>query len=297
MFILSGLSEAVNFLTIFKLRRLDFRLRGNDKGRNGKKGEEDYAGADLYIARLKKSIKYFPLAGLLIGIILAVIFYFFNKFLPASPAILIAIFFLYIITGGLHFDGLSDTSDGFFAYLKSGDKNRFYKAMKDINAGTAGNLAVIFYVLIMWSLLVSVNSAHAANHNIGGNGNINNIFNLNITYLSLLAFPVAGRYSIVLMSYFSNTPDNFKGIGTIFTEGTNLPAFIGASFFALVIIYFLLQLAGVFSLLITVFIVLSAAFYFGKRFGGVNGDMLGFSVKVSEIVFMLALSGFHRILY
>ncbi|MHB8232296.1 MAG: adenosylcobinamide-GDP ribazoletransferase [bacterium] len=286
MFILSGLSEAINFLTIFKLRGLDSRLRGNDK--------ED-SDSDSHIVRLKKSIKYFPLAGLLIGVILALIFYVFNKFLPASPAILISIFFLYIITGGLHFDGLSDTSDGFFAYLKSGDKNRFYKAMKDVNAGIAGNLAVIFYVLIMWSLIVSVNAAHIANHNI--NTDINGIFNLNIAYLSLLTFPVVGRYSIVLMSYFSDTPDNFKGIGTIFTEGTNLAAFALASVFALVIIYLFLKLAGVFSLLITVFIILSAAFYFRKRFGGVNGDMLGFSVKVSEIVFMLALSGFHRVLY
>ena len=172
--------------------------------------------------------------------------------------------------------------------------------MKDVNTGTAGNLAVIFYVLIMWSLLVSLNSVHAANHNYNyiafWNVNEAGIFNLNFIYPSLLAFPVAGRYSIVLTSYFSNTPDNFKGIGTIFTEGTNLTAIVVASFFAFAIIYILLGLAGVFSLLITVLGTLSAAFYFEKRFGGVNGDMLGFGVKVSEVVFMAALCGFHRII-
>lgn len=286
MFILSGLSEAVNFLTIFKLRRLDSRIRGLD--------------LHSYTSRLKKSIKYFPLAGLFIGIILALIFCVFNKFLQATPAVLISIFFLYIITGGLHFDGLSDTSDGFFAYLKSGDKDRFYKAMKDVNTGTAGNLAVIFYVLIMWSLLVSLNSVHAANHNYNyiafWNVNEAGIFNLNFIYPSLLAFPVAGRYSIVLTSYFSNTPDNFKGIGTVFTEGTNLTAIVIASFFAFAIIYIFLGLAGVFSLLVTVLGTLFAAFYFEKRFGGVNGDMLGFGVKVSEVVFIAALYGFHRII-
>ena len=259
MFILSGLSEAVNFLTVFKFKR-----------KGGKSAGED-------INKIKKSIKYFPLAGLLIGIILAFVFYIFNKFLPFQPSILISIFFLYIITGGLHFDGLSDTSDGFFAYLKSGDKDRFYKAMKDVNAGTAGNLAVIFYVLIMWSLIISVN--------------------FNFIYLVLLAFPVAGRYSIAVMSYFSDTPDNFKGIGTIFTEGTDAVSLIVASVFTVIIIYFFLKLAGIFSLLVTVFAVLSAAFYFGKRFGGVNGDMIGFTVKFSEVVFTAALIGFHGILY
>ncbi|MCL4428958.1 MAG: adenosylcobinamide-GDP ribazoletransferase [Deltaproteobacteria bacterium] len=271
MFILSGLSEAVNFLTVFKLKRKNRKSGGEEIDKDG----------DLYIKYLKKSIKYFPAAGFLIGIILASIFYIFNKFLSVQPAILVSIFFLFILTGGLHFDGLSDTSDGFFAYLKSGDKNRFYKAMKDVNTGAAGNLSVIFYVLIMWSLINSVN---------GG-------FNLNFTYLSLLTFPVAGRYSIVVMSYFSNTPDNFKGIGTIFTEGTDTWSLIAASFFTLIIIYFFLKTAGIFSLLVTVFVVLSAAFYFGKKFGGVNGDMLGFTVQLSEVIFTAALVGFHRILY
>ena len=267
MFILSGLSEAVNFLTVLK-------LKGKSRA--------------LYEDSLKKSIKYFPFAGLLIGLILAAVFYVFNKFLSVQPAILVAIFFLYIITGGLHFDGLSDTSDGFFAYLKSGDKNRFYKAMKDVNTGTAGNLAVIFYILIIWSLISSAEPVQSFNLL---NGNINFI------YLVLLTFPVAGRYSIVVMSYFSDTPDNFKGTGTIFTEGTDTASLIAASVFTLIIIYFFLKLAGIFSLLITLFAVLFAAFYFGRRFGGVNGDMLGFTVKLSEVVFTAALIGFHGILY
>ena len=287
MFILSGLSEAVNFLTVFKLKGKSRKPDGEDAGKDGTLYAE-------YADRLKKSIKYFPAAGLFIGLLLAAVFYIFNRFLPVQPSILLSIFFLYIITGGLHFDGLSDTADGFFAYLKSGDKNRFYKAMKDVNTGTAGNLAVIFYVLIMWSLITSAEPVRSFNLvNEGFNLNLN----INFIYLVLLTFPVAGRYSIVVMSYFSDTPDNFKGTGTIFTEGTDTVSLITASIFTLIIIYFFLKLAGIFSLLVTVFAVLFAAFYFGRRFGGVNGDMLGFTVKLSEVVFTAALIGFHGILY
>ncbi len=291
MFILSGLSEAVNFLTVFKFKR-----------KSGKSGGED--GKETVL--LKKSIKYFPVAGFFIGIILAVIFYVFKEFLPVRSAILISIFFLYIITGGLHFDGLSDTSDGFFAYLKSGDKNKFYKAMKDVNTGTAGNIAIIFYVLIMWSLIISAEPAQSFHLSNAGapvlNGNLFNVnagfsINLNFIYLILLVFPAAGRYSIVVMSYFSDTPENFKGIGTVFTEGTDMRSFVIASLFTVIIIYFLLNLAGIFSLLTAIFAVLLSAFYFRKRFGGVNGDMLGFTVKLSEVVFTAALLGFHKILY
>jgi len=284
MFILSGLSEAVNFLTVFKF---NWKNRKPD-GKDSVQDETLYAE---YTGRLKKSIKYFPAAGLFIGLILDAVFYIFNRFLPAQPSILFSIFFLYIITGGLHFDGLSDTADGLFAYLKSGDKNRFYKAMKDVNTGNAGNTAVIFYVLIMWSLITLAEPAQSFNPDSGF------FYNFNFMYLVLLTFPVAGRYSITVMSYFSNTPENFKGIGTVFTEGTDAVSFIAASVFTLLVIYFFLKLAGIFSLLVTVLAVLSASFYFGKKFGGVNGDMLGFTVKFSEVVFTASLIGFHGTLY
>lgn len=260
MFILSGLSEAVNFLTIFKF-----------KGKNNNIYGDSYSYEDS----LKKSIKYFPLVGLLIGIALAVVFYIFDKFLPEAPSVLISIIFLYVITGGLHFDGLSDTTDGLFAFLKSGDKTRFYKAMKDVNAGIAGNTAVIFYVLIMWSLISNAD--------------------VNFIYLSLITFPVIGRYSIVAMSYFSDTPDNFNGIGAVFTKATGKAPFIAASILTFIIIYLLLHIIGVFSLLTTIFIMLLIAFYFAGRFGGVNGDILGFTVKISEVVYLIALIGLHRI--
>ncbi len=265
---ISNLSEAVNFLTIFRLRK-----KNKADGNNNNADKDN----DLAITKLTASIKYFPLAGLFIGAILAFAFYIFDEFLPDPASALMPLLFLFILTGGLHFDGLSDTADGLFAYLKSGDKNRFYNAMKDVNTGTSGVIAVIFYILIMWIAINGISSR--------------------FIYLSLLTFPVIGRYSIVLMSYFSNTPEDFKGIGTIFTEGTKLRTFIAASIFTVIIVYVFLKLAGIFSALISTLFILAVAFYFAKKFGGVNGDMLGFSVKMSEAVYMVALHGFYKILF
>ncbi|MCL4542456.1 MAG: adenosylcobinamide-GDP ribazoletransferase [Deltaproteobacteria bacterium] len=267
MFVIRNLLEAINFLTIFKLKRQDKADGFNGDSDNGANRTN----------KLKASIKYFPLAGLFIGAVLALVFYIFNKFLAAPASVLMSILFLFILTGGLHFDGLSDTADGLFAYLKSGDKGRFYNAMKDVNTGISGLIAVIFYILVMWSIIKGMDSK--------------------FSYLSLLTFPVVGRYSIVLMSYFSNTPEDFKGTGTIFTEGTNLATFIIASFFMVIIVYIFLGLAGIFSVLVSALFILASAFYFDKKFGGVNGDMLGFSVKISEVIYIIALYGFYRILY
>jgi adenosylcobinamide-GDP ribazoletransferase len=285
MSILSEFLESVNFLTVFKFKN---------------KKNADVPQTELLI----KSIKYFPAAGLFIGIVTAFVFYVFNKFLPLYPSALISIFCLYTVTGGLHFDGLSDTSDGFFAYLKSGDKNRFYKAMKDVNTGTAGNIAVIFYVLIMWSLIISANQTYSlylsppsflALKHFAGIFSILD-FKFNFIYLVLLLFPAAGRYSIVVASYFSETPENFKGIGTVFTEGTDTKTFLYATIIAFLVICLLSGLAGFFSILITILAVLLTALYFRKKFGGVNGDMIGFTVKLSELVFAAALLGFHKVL-
>ena len=286
MAILSEFLESVNFLTVFKFKSKKYSA---------------VSQTELLI----KSIKYFPAAGLFIGIITAFVFYVFNKFLPLYPSVLISIFCLYAVTGGLHFDGLSDTSDGFFAYLKSGDKNRFYKAMKDVNTGAAGNIAVIFYVLIMWSLIISANQTYSLyaslssfltfKHFYG----IFSVFNFkfNFIYLVLLLFPAAGRYTIVVTSYFSETPENFKGIGTVFTEGTDTKTFLSASIIAFLIICLTAGLPGFFSILITILAVLLTSLYFKKKFGGVNGDMIGFTVKLSELVFVAALLEFHKILY
>ena len=284
--ILSEFLESVNFLTLFK-----FKNKKYDKVQQ----------TELLI----KSIKYFPAAGLFIGIVTAFVFYVFNRFLPLYPSALISIFCLYVITGGLHFDGLSDTSDGLFAYLKSGDKNRFYKAMKDVNVGVAGNIAVIFYVLIIWSLIISANQKYSiyaslppflVSKHFSGIFAVFN-FKLNFIYSLLIVFPSAGRYSIVVASYFLETPENFKGIGTVFTEGTDTKTFLFASILSFLIVCIPFGFAGFFSILIMILVLLLTALYFGKKFGGVNGDMIGFSVKLSELVFTAALLGIHKALY
>jgi adenosylcobinamide-GDP ribazoletransferase len=225
--------------------------------------------------QLVKSIKFFPLAGLLIGLIIGVIFYLFKIITEPNIAAVISILFLFIITGGLHFDGLSDTADGLMAFLKTGNREKFFKAMKDVNTGLSGTIVLIFYVLILWVLI--------------------NDFTSYDRLFALVSFPVAGRYSIVLMSYFSNTPEDFKGIGAIFTEGTDILSFLIASLLSVIIIYLFLKLGGIFALLITSLVILSISFCFSKRFGGVNGDMLGFGVKVSELVYLISLYSFYKV--
>ncbi len=258
--VLKDILNSVRFLTVFRF----------------KKNQKQFQGKSAFVESLQKSIKFFPLAGLFVGVVLAGVFFIFSRFLPVPASVMLSIASLFIVTGGLHFDGLSDTADGFLAYLKTGERKRFHAAIKDTYTGFAGVAAILFYILIIWVIL-------------SGGG-------LKFACFSLLSFPVAGRYSVVVLSYFLNTPEDFRGIGTVFTEGTDLLSFIVASILAGVIIFLLLGFAGFFSLLISIFFIIFLGLYFSKRFGGVNGDMLGFGVKTSEVVYMIALVGFYKII-
>ncbi|MHB1680949.1 MAG: adenosylcobinamide-GDP ribazoletransferase [bacterium] len=229
---------------------------------------------------LVKSIKFFPLAGLFIGLIIAFLYVIFNKITSPNIAPIISIIGLFIITGGLHFDGLSDTSDGLMAFLKTGDKNIFYKAMKDINTGLAGTISVIFYIIILYEIILDFNSFQSYQKIYG--------------IYALITFPVIGRYIIVLMSYFTVTPENFKGIGSIFTEGTDMLTFVAASLITSIIVFLFFGFNGFFALLVSSFMILIICYFFMKKFGGINGDMLGFGVKISEIVFLISLLGFIK---
>ncbi len=279
MSLIRKIIDAIGFLTItgfIKNGDNNWNINENNGDNNNNNGCRNGSSNGSKTEGLKASIKFFPIAGLFIGAFLAAVFFILHKFSTIQIASLISLLCLFIITGGLHFDGLSDTADGLFAYLKSRDRTRFYKAMKDVNTGFAGSAAMIFYILIMWAGIDAVN--------------------IKFVYLSLFTFPVVGRYSIVLTSYFLNTPEDFKGIGSVFTESTGLLTLVAASVLTVAIIYLFLNLSGIFSLSVSALSVLILGLYFSKKFGGVNGDMIGFSVKISEIVYIIALCGFYKAL-
>ena len=99
--------------------------------------------------KLGKSMKLFPLVGIVIGFILlffSIVFSYvlsnlsFSAFLPII--ILVVILTDLISTGALHLDGLADTFDGIFSYRS---KHKMLEIMKDSRLGSNGALALILY--------------------------------------------------------------------------------------------------------------------------------------------------------
>ena len=100
-----------------------------------------------------KSVVAFPYVGLIIGLILALLYGILSPFIPLVPLMLILVIAEFLITGGLHADGLMDTSDGLFS---GRERDRKLEIMKDSRIGSFGVVAFVFVTLLKWQLLTAI---------------------------------------------------------------------------------------------------------------------------------------------
>src|SRR3712207_89815 len=82
-----------------------------------------------------KSVAAFPYVGLIIGIFLTIVYGIGSQFLPTTPLMLVIVISEFLFTGGLHADGLMDTSDGIFS---GRDREKQLEIMKDSRIGSFG---------------------------------------------------------------------------------------------------------------------------------------------------------------
>lgn len=216
--------------------------------------------------RLASSTVYFPIIGLLLGLILVVA----NNLLPLiSPepflTNVILVISLSILTGGLHLDGLADTFD---ALLSRKSKPEMLKIMRDSRVGTMGVLSLIAVILLKLSLLSSLAPG--------------------IKNASLLSMCLLGRYALVFSIFFFSYARE-EGKARVFMEGMNLKAFSLATLISLVFSVVLLGLKG-----LAVFIMVAAFAFLAGRFitnkiGGMTGDTLGAINELSEAFVLLCI--------
>ena len=90
-----------------------------------------------------RSMMLSPLAGFIIGIILGFTYYFAHLTeKPLFAAVMVVAAWI-VLTGGLHLDGLADTSDGIFS---NRPKEKILEIMKDSRIGTNGTIALILII-------------------------------------------------------------------------------------------------------------------------------------------------------
>lgn len=249
-----------------------------------------------------KSVVAFPYVGLIIGLILALLYGILSPFIPLVLLMLILVIAEFLITGGLHADGLMDTSDGLFS---GRERDRKLEIMKDSRIGSFGVVAFVFVTLLKWQLLTAIPTAE-------------------FIPMALIMMPLMSRWSLVL-SIRSYPYAREQGMGAAFanlapkhviTYNTLSTFFmpivillIGVILYTLLYgVYSIFSIAdvgyvvglgvlvyatlGIFqinivSMIITYIINRILNHYIVKQLGGTTGDTYGFVVEVTEVLLLL----------
>ena len=211
----------------------------------------------------------FPLAGLLVGLIGALVYLLAHRAgLPSWPSSALAVAATMAVTGCLHEDGLADTIDGF-----GGGKTRQQKLdiMHDSRTGAYGVCALIVSLLLRVSVLASLPTTGAV-------------------VLALIAAHVAARAILPAFMYFvlsARTDGLSFAAGQPPRESAIAAALLGVV--ALLLCFGLLTgLAALILLLIAVALI---AWLCLTQIGGQTGDVIGAVEQVSEIVVLLVALG------
>ena len=258
MKILRDLSLAIRFLTIIPV--ISF-LPSNHTNQNDEVLAENFAN----------SMAFFPLVGMLIGILLVLLRRIFYYLVVSSLVGDALVFIVWIwLSGGLHLDGFADSVDGF---LGGHDKEEILKIMKDSSTGAKGVVALVSLLLLKFILLVEMP--------------------LWLKDAALFFTPAIGRWSMVIAAFLGKPARLNNSMGKLFMDYVGWREVVFASLTMAVVGILLFKLYFLPLLIIAMGIVLLILKYCQHKIEGISGDILG---AINEIVEVFILLTFY-ILY
>lgn len=218
---------------------------------------------------LARSLVFFPVVGVVIGFVMAIIAWLIWPFLPALPAAAIMVFLLMAISGGFHLDGLADSADGMFS---ARPREQILAIMRDSQIGSMGAAALVMVLLTKTVALGSLPQAEAAS--------------------ALFLMPIAGRCLMVFMMALLPYARGSEGRAALFYETASQEKKV--VYITGVILYSSCWYAGGGSGLAAGATALISMLLFSwlcrSKIGGATGDTLGATCELTETVIALVLS-------
>ncbi len=266
---------AIAFLTRIPAVNLSAALKSNNK------------------AISQGSLYFYPLVGLILGLILCAVYFVcywqvtssapwsgsvanVNSFGSVgfdSASLVIAALMLLVwclSTGGLHLDGLADAADAWVGGY--GDKQRTLNIMKDPTVGPMGAMLVVLVLLLKFSALVVLVDKVEGFYLMG----------------IILAVPMLARFSILPLFYFTPYVRE-KGLGSNLKQSISPAIFVLVSALCFVLAVVFIQQKSIFILILATAILLWARNIMMQRIGGTTGDTAGALIEVQEALLLCAL--------
>ena len=212
---------------------------------------------------LNAAARYFPLVGLMVGAVAALVYLTALRVFPASIAVLLSMAATLLLTGAFHEDGLADCFDAFGGAYTRDDALRI---MHDSRIGAFGAIALVVALALKWQTLAALPpmravwlmiAAHAASRTFA----ISYLLTLDYVRAEGKAKPVAQR-----MSYAAFALAAMCGLPWLFWPDWK---------------------AGCVCVAVLVVMRFFIGRYFVRRIGGYTGDCLGFAQQLFELAIYL----------
>jgi len=218
---------------------------------------------------LARSVKFFPVVGLLVGASAALEHLLLAPHLQRALVAVLVLTFLALMTGLIHEDGLADAADGFGG---GWNREKTLLIMRDSRIGSYGAAALTLSLLSRILLLSSLPLALVPQY--------------------LIATRVLGQWTTLPLSFYLSparvkSEAGLDGQGARIARITSLGSLIVGTIFTFAVVIALLRTRAAFAIGVAIVVTLVSGLYFHKRIGGVTGDCFGAANQIAEVAVYL----------
>jgi len=209
---------------------------------------------------LSRSAKFFPLVGLLTGIISIALRWGLSPHLPIMIVALLIVMAGILVTGALHEDGLADVADGFGG---GWSKEQVLAILKDSRIGSYGALAIAFSVgarmLLFGSLPASTFAAYA------------------------ISAHVLCRWTALPLGFALPAARAQASLGARLAGQISTSSLLVGTLIAFGIVAYALRIKMWEPILAVAIVTTLSGLYYRSRIGGITGDCFGATNQLAEI--------------
>jgi len=199
------------------------------------------------------SAMFYPLVGFILGSILFLTHLLLQNHMPSTHEAVIIFGMWVLLTGALHLDGFSDTVDGLFV-----NKDKALEVMKDSHVGGMGMIFSIVFLVLKLSSVIHFEA-----------------------YYLLPIILMFSRLNAMIGIYFYNYISS--GVTTLIKKELSFKYLAIAIFYSLILAYFFSFTSMI---LVSILVLIILAKFFTSRLGGLNGDIYGFIIEITELVLL-----------
>lgn len=218
-----------------------------------------------------RTFAFFPLVGILLGILLAGFLRIASNFFPSSISGLMGIAFILWLTRSLHLDGFADWVDG----LGGGyTPERRREIMKDSRVGVFGAASIVI-IIGLKALSLGALQQHQA-------------------WQAVVMAPALGRFSMALLAASVSSTSQNQGLGARFIEGFSSRILVISSLWLLPLLFWHpVFFSAIFAITLAEVLILRR--HYLACFETVSGDLFGATSEVVETSVLLAAVAFWGI--